>query len=357
MQISITDPVHQTIVFGAVLGTIFLLSYWKKKNYTALSLTQELKGFAILAIIFAHIGYGLASGTNFLFPLSILAGVGVNLFLFLSGYGLTFSALSKDESRVSFYTRRLPRLYIPFWVVVGILFLLDHFLTYGNYSFSYIAQSFAGVFTNANMYSDINSPLWYFTMILFYYLLFPLVFFKRYAWATASLLYAAIWSVVHFNPAPLAGVLGLYEVHMLAFPLGVFGAWLVKSGKLTLTMPIQKIYHKLHLVLYPTIMIALGAAIWYLAIHANIGKLAAIEERTSIITMFAVISFFALKKRESKLFTLFGFYSYEIYLFHWPLLWRYDILYTHLPAWIATVAYLGLFIALAHLLKKVVAAI
>ncbi len=357
MQISIIDPLHQTILFGAVLGTIFLLTFWKKKDYTALSLTQELKGFAILAIIFAHIGYGLASGTNFLFPLSILAGVGVNLFLFLSGYGLTYSALSKGESRTSFYARRLPRLYIPFWVVIGILFLLDHFLTFGNYSFSYIVQSFAGIFTNANMYTDINSPLWYFTMILFYYLLFPLVFFKRYAWVTAGILYAAIWSIVHFNPAPLAGVLGLYEVHMLAFPLGVLGAWFVKSGKLSLLDPLKNIYTRTAFVLYPIIFTALAAAIWYLAIHANIGKPAAIEERTSIVTMFAIISLFALKKRESKLFALFGFYSYEIYLFHWPLLWRYDVLYIHLPAWIATVAYLALFVALAHLLKKAVAAI
>ena len=357
MIISVTNPVHQTILFGAVLGTLFLLSFWKKKNYTSLSLTQELKGFAIMAIIFVHIGYGLAQGTNFLFPLSILAGVGVNLFLFFSGYGLTYSAMSKDESRLSFYTRRLPRLYIPFWVVLVTLFLLDHFLTFGNYSFSYIAQSLAGIFTNANMYSDINSPLWYFTLILFYYLLFPLVFFKRYAWATALLLYGALWSVVHFNPAPLAGVLGLYEVHMLAFPLGVFGAWCIKSGKLALLEPLKKGYQRFAWAFYPLLTVGLSAAIWYLAIHANIGKPAAIEERTSIITMFAIISLFALKKRESKLFALFGFYSYEIYLFHWPLLWRYDVLYTHLPAWIATIAYLGLFIVLAHFLKKIVAAI
>ena len=185
MQISITDPAYQTLLFGIGLGLILLLTFVKKRDYTSLDLTQELKGFAILAIIFAHIGYALTIGGQFLFPFSVLAGVGVDLFLFFSGYGLAYSAAKRPETRVSFYTRRLPRLFIPFWVVVSILFLLDYFFTGGSYSWTYILRSFAGVFTNADLYHTLNSPLWYFTFILFYYLLFPLVFFKRNIWITA----------------------------------------------------------------------------------------------------------------------------------------------------------------------------
>jgi len=39
--------------------------------------TQELKGLAILSIVFAHIAYMLVSDSRFLYPLSVAAGVGV----------------------------------------------------------------------------------------------------------------------------------------------------------------------------------------------------------------------------------------------------------------------------------------
>lgn len=100
------------------------------------------------------------------------------------------------------------------------------------------------------------------------------------------------------------------------------------------------------------IILLLCALIGHLALHGNVGKLAYIEEATSLATMLAIILLFILKKRESKLFTVFGFFSYQIYLFHWPLLYRYDFLYTHFPAWIATLLYLGIFLALSLLLKK-----
>ena len=66
----------------------------------------------------------------------------------------------------------------------------------------------------------------------------------------------------------------------------------------------------------------------------------------------ARIFLFLIKKRESKLFSLFGLYSYEIYLFHWPLMYQYDVLYKNLPAWIATIGYLCIFIGLGFLFKK-----
>lgn len=352
MQISVNDPLQQTILFGVVLGLIFILTFFKKKEYTPLSLTQELKGFAILIIIFAHIGYSLSSNPQFLFPFSILAGVGVNLFLFLSGYGLTFSELQKGAGIIKFYSRRLLKLFVPFWIVLALLFLLDYFLLGGSYSKEYIIQSIFGIFTQAEMSTDINSPFWYFTLILFYYLLFPLVFTKRHTWITALALYFAVWFIVQIDPPSFSGVIGLYEVHLLAFPLGILAASYLPILK-TFLFKIKKMYALYERYAYPAAMLALSALIGYFAIHANVGNLAYIEEATSILIMCLIILLFILNKRESKLFSLFGFFSYEIYLFHWPLMYHYDFLYIHLPAWIATLLYLGIFIALAWILKKV----
>jgi peptidoglycan/LPS O-acetylase OafA/YrhL len=333
-----------------------VFTFPKKKDYTPHSWTQELKGFAILAIIFAHIGYYLSADPRFLFPFSILAGVGVNLFFFLSGYGLTFSQMKKNESILQFYKRRLPKLFVPFWVVLSVLVALDFFVLGKTYSLQYLLKAFLGIFTSANMYTDINSPLWYFTLILLYYILFRLFFIKKMPWLTALLLYAAIWSLVKAKFPFFNGVIGLYEVHMLSFPLGVLLAWLVVTYK-SLLEPLKITYKKYEQLFYPLALLSLMAVIGYFAIYSNVGKAAYLEQWTSLLVVAAILLLFLIKKRESKILSVFGMFSYEIYLFHWPLLYRYDFLYPHFPAALATLMYLGLFIALSVLLQKVSTAI
>lgn len=351
MQILVTDPLLQTQLFLIVLGIIFIATFVTKRDYTPHGLTQELKGFAMLCILFAHIGYTLASDNQFLFPISVLAGVSVNVFLFLSGYGLTFSHIKKDESIVTFYKRRVLKLLIPFWITLCTFLLLDAFVLGQTYAPQFILQSFLGIFNKASMLTDFNSPLWYFSLIFFYYLTFPLLFSKKRPWVTAILLYGIVWGLVEINPFFFDGVIGLYQVHMLAFPLGMLFAWYV-SMKKGWEAPIAFAYKKHHRFLYPTVLSLLLAFIGYFALNAHVGDIAYKEELTSLVIMFAIFLLFILKKRESKLFSLFGLFSYEIYLFHWPLLVRYDVLYTRFEPWLATLLYLGVFILLGLLLQK-----
>jgi peptidoglycan/LPS O-acetylase OafA/YrhL len=351
MQVLINDGAHQTALFSVVFCFVFLFSFLVKKNYTSFSLTQELKGFAMLTIIFAHIGYALSTDPAFLFPFSILSGVGVNLFLFLSGYGLTFSQLRKEDSLLNFYKRRLVKLFIPFWIVLVTFLTLDFFVLGKTYTIPFLLQSFFGIFIHADVQIDFNSPFWYFSYILFFYLLFPIVFSKRYPWISAIILYLIVWKTVQTEPLLLKNVISLYEVHMLAFPLGIIGAWLMATQQKTFES-FKTLCSQFKRYAYIPAVACLLAFVGYFAIHANVGAAAYLEERTSIAIMFALILLFAIKKRESKLFSLFGLYSYEIYLFHWPLLYRYDFLYINLPAWVATLLYLGVFIALAKLLHK-----
>lgn len=108
--------------------------------------TAELKGFAILAIVFSHIGYFLVTDDRFLFPLTIFAGVGVNLFLFLSGYGLTLSKMKSEETLWQFYKKRLPIVLLPFWVALVAILITDFFVLGISYPTSSIIQNFSGIF-------------------------------------------------------------------------------------------------------------------------------------------------------------------------------------------------------------------
>jgi len=95
MKILIDNPITGTYIFIVIFVFAILLSLRKKKSegFFPISITNELKGVAILTVIFGHIGYFLVSDNRFLFPLSTISGVGVDLLLFLSGYGFVVSAI------------------------------------------------------------------------------------------------------------------------------------------------------------------------------------------------------------------------------------------------------------------------
>ncbi len=358
MQILINDPVQSTLIFiGILLMTLAVSFRFKRQEGLSLSVTQELKGFAILAIIFAHIGYVLVTDNRFLFPISVLAGVGVSLFLFLSGYGLTKSALKKKESILQFYKRKSVGLFIPFWIILIFFLILDYIILHTTYSWNFIFKAFFGIFTHANAFTDLNSPLWYFTLILIYHLFFPLIFFKKYPWVSGLLLYACTYILFYYMDIKfLKENLPLYKVYLVAFPFGICVAGLltIKSSAIqNAKNQIKKTYEKFEKILYPLVTAILIFIIGHTAIYSGVGKGIRLEQTYILITAMTFVCLFVIKKYEFRLLSLFGLYSYEIYLLHWPLVSRYDIFYKYVPAWLATVLYLVMFTALGFLLKKI----
>ena len=67
-----------------------------------------------------------------------------------------------------------------------------------------------------------------------------------------------------------------------------------------------------------------------------------------------IVLFFAIKTSHSSFLIVLGMYSYEIYLIHWPLLSRYDVLYENVPFAVATLLYLGIFLMLGYVLHSAV---
>lgn len=355
MQISIVDAPFQTSIFSLIFWTLVLVSIRRpaSQGFFTNDRTTEMKGFAILAIVFSHIGYFLSTDTRFLFPLSILAGVGVNLFLFLSGFGLTVSALKKPLPIWQFYIKRLRKLFIPMWIVITVFFILDYFVLQKSYLFPEIWKSYLGFFPVADLFKNINSPLWYFTFILFYYLIFPLTFFKKIAYLSPILI-LLISDHLLKTKLPFEiniDVLNLYKVHIAAFPIGVMFAVLINDENLTHAKgKIKSIL--LHDFLKFLWIVIFGYLFVYFSINSGIDLGKEIEQTYSLITMFCIIFLFTLKNFEIKFFTIFGIFSYEIYLIHWPLLARYDYLYKYLPASAATILYLLLFLGLGFCLQK-----
>ena len=358
MSISINNPLESSYIFIALFLCALFLSIRKRKienSFFPISVTTELKGIAILLIIFSHIGYFLIDDHRFLFPLSIAAGVGVDLFLFLSGQGLVLSSMKKSLSIIEQYRSRLLKLFFPFWIVLSTFLVLDFFILKLSYPTNFLFQSFLGLFPHADIFNDFNSPLWYFTLIVFYYLAFPLFFYKRFPEISALAIFVITRLFLEWSPTAFENVLHLYEVHTIAFPLGMIFA--ARSAIIFKYVGLIKEFFKeksylVEIFRYTVMAIMLFVA-YYTAMNPNFGEDKLIVELTSLVTMASIILIFLLKKIEFRLFYVFGFFSYEIYLLHWPLLLRYDFLYQNIPAWITTVLYLGIFIGLGWLLSRI----
>ena len=367
MPITLTDDIYQTnLIVIAVLIAVLLLTF-KRSKHTDLfpvSVTQELKGLGILTVVFAHFAYMLVTNADFLFPLSIIAGVGVDLFLFMSGYGLTVGMLKKPLPIFEFYKRRVIKIFIPFWVALILIFAANALFLDIHYTVPYMIQSLLGWFPTAEGFDDVNSPFWYITWMMMFYVLFPLVFSTKRPWLSAIILAVIATLIGVYNPLNM-GDNWLHRLHTVAFSLGIVFAWVLfetKDKENKFVAHLKEFRNKAKIMPYVIIALMLGVVV-YMSLHttanhwptltAILGKGYFVDQLTSIILMFAFIVIFSLKKFDNKFLSIYGLYSFEVYLIHWPLIGRYDIFFDYLPSWAAVIAWLVTFIVVSWLLQKI----
>ncbi|WP_152018524.1 acyltransferase family protein [Aliarcobacter butzleri] len=380
--ITLTDDtiLSTNIVIAVVLLVLFLT--FKKSQHTdvfPISVTNELKGLGILTVVFAHFAYMKVTNADFLFPLSIIAGVGVDLFLFMSGYGLSVGMLKRPMKTLDFYKKRVIKIFIPFWVALIIIFAADAIFLKEYYMATsltttgeggsialYIFRSMLGFFPTALGFGDVNSPFWYITWMIMFYLLFPIVFFKDKPWLTALILAVIATIIGTINPGDL-GDNWLHRLHTLAFPMGIIAAWLlqVKEGEENKFVTFIKEFRlkKVGLVRY-LIIALMFVVVYYVSQNTTANSWPTlttifvkgfyVEQLMSLVIMMAFIVIFVLKKVDNKFLAIYGVYSYEVYLIHWPLIGRYDFFFDYLPSWAAVICWLVAFILVSMLLNKIV---
>lgn len=132
--------------------------------------TTELKGIAILIVIYLHVSTRL-----FLIPNYTHGEIGVDIFVLLSGFGLTLSYLSKRNRPIDFIKARIIKLFPAYWIVLGLILLVNMYYMKSPISIKDYVVHFLGIqaFSSEHFYS-ISDPFWYVTLILTLYLLFLL---------------------------------------------------------------------------------------------------------------------------------------------------------------------------------------
>ena len=353
------------VIAFAILVLFTTLKQSTHSDVFPVSVTNELKGLGILTVVFAHFAYMKVTNADFLFPLSIIAGVGVDLFLFMSGFGLTVGMLKRPMKTVDFYKKRVIKIFIPFWIALIIMFIADAVFMDKTYSVGYIIKSMLGFFPTADGFGDVNSPFWYITWMIMFYLLYPLVFFKDKPWLSAIILAVIATIIGTFNIFDL-GSNWLHRLHTVAFSMGIILAWLlqVKEGEKNRFIEYIKDFRDNSKDMKYIVIAIMFVIVFYVSQRTGAGSWPAltsilgqgffVEQLMSIVIMLAFTVIFILKKVDSKFLTMYGVYSYEVYLIHWPLMAKYDIFFVYLPAWAAVIAWLVAFILVSMLLQRLV---
>ncbi|MFA9398103.1 MAG: acyltransferase family protein [Clostridiaceae bacterium] len=164
--------------------------------------TQLLKGIAIIMVIIEHIGQAFHIGI-----INPLGPLGVFLFLFLSGYGLSCSY--KKNGVKNYLSNKIIKVYLPYAFTV-VLFLIWSLIINTTFSVTTIARYFV-------LLSLPQGSYWYLVLMFYWYIVFYLCspIYKKIGILIAFMVVASLlitW---------LEGFSRGYVWQFISFPLGV----------------------------------------------------------------------------------------------------------------------------------------
>ena len=91
----------------------------------------EIFGFATLMILICH-AVSIVPLPNNISIIVSYGGMGVNIFLFMSGIGLYYS-LKRNGNIIDFYIRRAIRLIVPYLLIAGVWYGLKYLVIENNF--------------------------------------------------------------------------------------------------------------------------------------------------------------------------------------------------------------------------------
>lgn len=160
-------------------------------------------GISIIWIYLRHLLFIGEYDFGFLNYVFNIGDCGVDIFLFLSGYGLYFSY--ENNSLKEFYRRRLLRL-LPSTLLLLVVFVLADTILHNNVSNLYQVIS-----PNYYIYS-LCTNYWFLFAILFFYIFFPIIKLAVDNYPKTSLFFSYILAIA------LVGVFSRIQVPLFADP-------------------------------------------------------------------------------------------------------------------------------------------
>ena len=275
---------------------------------------NQLFGIAIISIVFLHYCQGLKNQSFLTIQYqNIVASIGVEIFVFLSGMGLFYS-MSKNNKVIGFYKRRFVRI-IPTYLLVSIVTLALHDFFYGHGGLkTFLGDIFFVTYVTKGM-----ELYWFVGFIICMYLIYPVIHLlftgmHRNIWFVVLMLasFVLIFGTKTLFPV-LFSHITLAINRIPVFILGSYCGNLIKGNKpVTKLWFIGVIFGLLLIILNVGYSILTGKA---LPIPRTIFNLF-----TTIPTMIILISLIKLVDKRTRIVSSicswFGAISLELYVIH-----------------------------------------
>ena len=188
------------------------------------NITEIIRGFAIIFVILGHILGGMFGIINI--HITMLLGTGgVNIFLFLSGYGLFESYRVKGLHFKQFWNKKIEKIFIPYGIIT-IFFYCYLILVHQQPGRTALLENILCIdFTRS-----IDGTMWYMSYILIWYGIFFLVFYFDYnvlykiglVWLIGSN-FSAYWLHNIFQDCSYQ-----FSINAYSFPMGLLVAYIME---------------------------------------------------------------------------------------------------------------------------------
>ncbi|HVI82934.1 MAG TPA: acyltransferase [Chthoniobacterales bacterium] len=302
------------------------------------------KGLAILFVVYFHffrtvfehyqpppsdwsslVARGMSILRSAWWQVSGLGFHAVGAFIILSGWTLMQSTMARAESGHvawgKWYGARFVRLYPMYWVA-HVVYLVSPFVARLEPVDPRIILSLLGLrFINIEMnFMYLNAAWWYFSMLIQFYLIFPLLFLaarKFGAWSfllmTCALGFSVRYLMLDVYPVNGLWTLGGFAVCRLPeFALGMtLGMWHAGSTSLVESLLLRGPGLAAGILVYPLALKLYAHGITY--VFCDFG--------TGACCFLAIVGIAGLISRAAplaKMLTVVGMYSYGLYLIHQP---------------------------------------
>lgn len=387
-KVIINNPIQFNLELFIIFGALFFIINKKEnkpENFLCKNLTNEIKGVAILAIIIHHLCRHTISNTSDLIIFYDLGYVGVGLFLFLSGFGLTSSLI--DKGNENFFLKKIFRIYIPFTFMNLVWVILDYYLLNINQGiFKNIGRVIGIIITDRNY--------WYIPFLIFWYIIFYFVMNLKIDDKLKVVVLIIVSIIIIINP-----MAGNGRANAFSFPFGVIIALYKDKVKILYNKVKLKRTNNIKLIfvcgLLMSIFYLLGSVIPRFPMGKSVGifyiisicamyffyRKKIILEKISLIILFVIsttmfslndtfvyvsLSAFSLfsilftvfiinnikLNKISIVFEFLGKISFELYLIHGALMYSYDFILFKMPIQISFILYLIVIICISIILNK-----
>ena len=274
-----------------------------------LSVLDELKGLAILLVVFYHAG-GVLVWQNLLH-----GDLGVDIFVILSGVGLALS--QRSEPPVAFMRRRLIRIMPAYWVALTVFWALNSHFLQKNYSVENLLVHYLGIhgWFGDSYAMSINDSFWFITLIITLYLIFCAV--RHLGEDLGRLIFVGgafswIFAYAMFTTGQ-AGSFGHLGLRVPGFFAGLILGRLLRDGRLSLQLD------------WPLFGgLVMFAYMPYLQGFIFFSPLAALALMSGYIFLWKRFIPAHIQSPTSRVLTFLGNHSLEIFLLHQPIIREYN---------------------------------